>query len=116
VVRYRNEELYQSPAPQRRGPATLLRRTAARLLDIALVAGLALSVARLQTPLFHPRSWEDTSEVRFVLTLFGIPLLAIAYEAVLVAWRGQTLSKLEVAPPRRGRRRPGPVPHPSGSG
>lgn len=84
----------QSPALQRPSPSTLLRRTAARFLDLALVVALALLVARLLTPQFHPTQLGRHSEVRFVLTLFGIPLLAMAYEAVLVAWPGQTLGKL----------------------
>jgi uncharacterized RDD family membrane protein YckC len=81
-------------ADDQRSPSMLLRRIAARLLDLAVVIALALVLGRVLTPLFRPRDWADTSEVRFVLLLFGIPLVAVVYEAALVAWRGQTLGKM----------------------
>jgi uncharacterized RDD family membrane protein YckC len=83
----------ESAGVDRRSPSVLLRRIAARFLDLAAVIALAFLLARVLTPLLRPRDWADTSEVRFVLLLFGIPLVAMAYEAVLVAWRGRTLGK-----------------------
>jgi uncharacterized RDD family membrane protein YckC len=75
------------------GWPTLARRAVARLVDLGLAAVVGLLIALGIAPLLTDDPAE-ASEVRLVVFLFGVPLLAGLYEVVLVALGGQTVGKM----------------------
>jgi uncharacterized RDD family membrane protein YckC len=75
------------------GRRVLVRRAAARLVDLGLAAVVALLIGLGVAPLLTGDP-GDQSETRLVVFLFGVPLLAAVQEIVLVASSGQTVGKL----------------------
>jgi uncharacterized RDD family membrane protein YckC len=75
------------------GRRALVRRAAARLVDLGLAAVVALLIGLGVAPLLAVDP-GDHSETRLVVFLFGVPLLAAVQETVLVASIGQTVGKL----------------------
>jgi uncharacterized RDD family membrane protein YckC len=71
----------------------LVRRTVARLVDIGLAAAASMFIGLGVAPLLTADP-ADASELRLIVVVFGVPLLAGLHEAVLVALRGQTVGKM----------------------